>query len=74
MSIDISAQCDDCRSAMEDSERVYCAKCAKREAAECCVCRNEFPRFEMFSKTKGVMCHHCAFVYEMELFEQKKSA
>lgn len=68
---DIDIRCDGCEAALSESSRIYCSKCAGRASEEheitCATCRKPFPRTEMFGKITGIMCHHCAFLYEVEL-------
>lgn len=74
MGFEIDAQCNDCKSVIESGDSIYCSNCAKRQSAQCCTCKNSFPRFEMFTKAPGVMCHHCAFLYEQEFFSKPKAS
>jgi predicted amidophosphoribosyltransferase len=66
---DVYIECDGCESDIKKGANIYCEKCAtkgKKETASCSQCKHEFPTTEMFSKILGLMCHACAFRYEMK--------
>lgn len=66
---DVDIECDGCEESIGSyGAKIYCANCAGRKDEEnfyCAKCKKKFQRGEMFSKIIGIMCHRCAFLYEL---------